>query len=305
MPASPITHLRHAAEAVPDLPAAVSFYRDTWGLTVVAQDSGVAFLAAEGSTEPYVLRLRSSAEKHLDLLSLGVADRATVDRLASELATAGVRIDRDPQTLDTPGGGYGFRAFDPDGRLLEISADVEGRVARPLEPGEAIPRGLSHIVINSPDISVTRAFYQERLGFAVSDWLADFMCFLRIDDMHHVLAITSAPHSSLNHVAFDMRGLDEYLRGTGKLIRAGIRPVWGPGRHVPGNNTFSYFVDPNGFVAEYTSELERIDPDSWVPHVYGTGPEESDQWGTGGPFEEFLPHAINEPDRLIWTPSPI
>jgi catechol 2,3-dioxygenase-like lactoylglutathione lyase family enzyme len=305
MPASPITHLRHAAEAVPDLPAAVSFYRDTWGLTVVAEDSGVAFLAAEGSTEPYVLRLRASDEKHLDLLSLGVADRATVDRLASELATAAVRIDREPQTLDTPGGGYGFRAFDPDGRLLEISADVEGRVARTLEPGEAIPRGLSHIVINSPDISVTRAFYQERLGFAVSDWLADFMCFLRIDDMHHVLAITSAPHSSLNHVAFDMRGLDEYLRGTGKLIRAGIRPVWGPGRHVPGNNTFSYFVDPNGFVAEYTSELERIDPDSWVPHVYGTGPEESDQWGTGGPFEEFLPHAINEPDRLIWTPSPI
>ncbi len=31
------------------------------------------------------------------------------------------------------------------------------------------------------------------------------------------------------------------------------------GRHGPGNNVFSYFIEPNGFVAEYTTELDQID----------------------------------------------
>ena len=34
--------------------------------------------------------------------------------------------------------------------------------------------------------------------------------------------------------------------------------MWGPGRHGPGSNTFAYFQDPNGFVAEYTTALEEI-----------------------------------------------
>ena len=302
---SPVTHLRYAAHAVPDFRASVAFYERTWGLRLVDSDAGVAFLAAEGSDEPYVLRLRASGEKHLDMIGLGVADAATVDRLASEFIAANVTIDREPGALDTPGGGYGFRFFDPDGKLVELSADVRPGPSRALEPGEAIPQGLSHFVLNSPDVPATKAFYEQRLGFELSDWLGDFMCFLRVGPLHHVLAISAAPHSSLNHVAFEMRGLEEYLRGTGKLIRAGTRPVWGPGRHGPGNNTFSYFVDPNGFVSEYTSELQVIDETDWKPEVWDTGAEKSDLWGTAGPFEEFLPYALNEPDRLIWTPSPV
>jgi len=103
-----------------------------------------------------------------------------------------------------------------------------------------------------------------------------------------------------------MRGLDEYLKGTGRLMRAGVRPVWGPGRHGPGNNTFSYFVDPNGNVCEYTSELQQICSDeAWESRVWPPGPLESDQWGTGGLMEEFLPFAIGAPDRALWTPSPV
>ena len=36
------------------------------------------------------------------------------------------------------------------------------------------------------------------------------------------------------------------MRGTGRLLRAGVEKVWGPGRHMAGNNTFSYFLDPHG-----------------------------------------------------------
>ena len=60
----PITHLRHVALGVPDFAVTLAFYRDVWGLTVVASDEGVAYFAAAGSPEPYVLRLREAEAKH-------------------------------------------------------------------------------------------------------------------------------------------------------------------------------------------------------------------------------------------------
>ena len=56
-------------------------------------------------------------------------------------------------------------------------------------------------------------------------------------------------------------------------------------RAYPGNNVFTYFIEPNGFVAEYTTELDQIDDATYVPQ----GPEYwkkvmpmPDRWGTAG-----------------------
>ena len=70
-----ITHLRHVDLAVPDFATQLAFYENTWGLTKVADDTGIAFLAAEGSPEQYVVRLRRG-EKRMDLVSFGAAGAA-------------------------------------------------------------------------------------------------------------------------------------------------------------------------------------------------------------------------------------
>lgn len=302
-----ITHLRHVGIAAPDFRQAAEFYRTVWGLTPVAEDDGVAFFGSPASAENYIFRVRQDTAKRLDVVAFGVAQAADVDELAEQLATSGVRIDREPTKLDTPGGGYGFRFFDPEGRLIEISSDVADRPARPLEPKESIPRKLSHVVFNSADMPATKAFYENHLGLKLSDWLGDQMCFLRSGSDHHILAIARGPHVALNHVSFEMRGLDEYLRGTGRLMRGGHRLLWGPGRHGPGDNTFSYFFDPLGNVMEYTTELERIeDEESWRPRVFEMTPENSDQWGTANSITEiFIPAQFNDPDQGLWTPSPV
>jgi catechol 2,3-dioxygenase-like lactoylglutathione lyase family enzyme len=292
--------------AVPNFDAAVAFYEGVWGLTRVADDGGIAFFASEADPENYVLRVRRADAKRLDLISFGVTDADAIDEMAARLAGSGFRIDREPNKLDTPGGGYGFRFFDPDGRLVELSTGVQERAHRQLEPKESIPRRLSHVVLNSPDVHATKAFYETHLGFKLSDWLEDKMCFLRTRVDHHTLAISSGPHTSLNHVSFEMRGLDEYMRGTGRLIRYGQRPLWGPGRHGPGDNTFSYFLDPNGNIVEYTTELEQVDDEDRPPRVFSATPEASDQWGTGGSITEaFVPVMSNDVDKGLWTPAPV
>jgi catechol 2,3-dioxygenase-like lactoylglutathione lyase family enzyme len=312
MPDRLITHLRHVDLAVPDYGRQLDFFTGIWGLTAEHGDSGLAFLAAEGSPEQYVVRLREAADKRVDLIAFGVAGRAEVDELAARLAADGVRLISEPGAAHTPGGGYGFRFFDNEGRAIEVSADVGIRPHRKIEPGESIPVRLSHVVINSADPGATKAFYERHLGFALSDTLmhpamGEMMWFLRINSWHHSVAIASGPHPSLHHVAFEMRGIDEYMRGTGRLLRAGVEKVWGPGRHLAGNNTFSYFLDPSGNTMEYTTELDLIDEDSWHPHLYDfTQPEVADQWGTANAMNEFVARkSFNDVDAGLFIPPPV
>lgn len=307
-----LTHLRHVDIAAPDFDAQLGFYQSTWGLVGMADDGDIVFLAAEGSPEQYVVRLRRADDKRLDLVSFGAPDAAAVDQLARQLATAGVRLVSEPAGLQTPGGGYGFRFFDIDGRTVEVSADVKPRPHRKIQAGEPIPVKLSHVVLNSPDIDRTRAFYEAHLGFALSDTLmhpeaGNLMHFLRISPQHHSLALAAGPHTSLNHASFEMRGLEEYLRGTGRLLRAGATKLWGPGRHRIGNNTFSYFLDPQGNVMEYTTDLEMLDEDVWHPSLYDASePATQDLWGTAGPFDEFVHTTMyNDADKGLFRAPPV
>ncbi|MFI2188317.1 VOC family protein [Streptomyces sioyaensis] len=307
-----LTHLRHVDLAVPDYERQLVFYSGVWGLTTVADDSGIAFLAAEGSPEQYVVRLRRADDKRLDLISFGAPTPQAVDTLAERLLLAGVQLITRPGTLTTPGGGYGFRFFDIDGRTVEISADVAVRQHRRVEECEAIPVRLSHVVVNSPDITETRQWYEKHLGFALSDAIAsphagDLMNFMRISSQHHTLGIAAGPHASIHHVSFELRGLDEFLRGTGRLLRSGARMVWGPGRHLAGDNTFSYFFDPHGNTVEYTTEMEELDEDTWHPHQYSvTDPDVSDQWGTANAMNEPLAKEFhNDVDRGVFVAPPV
>ena len=61
------THLRHVDLAVPDYQQQLDFYTRQWGLTNVGTDGDVTYLAAEGSPEHYVVRIRKDSDKRLDL----------------------------------------------------------------------------------------------------------------------------------------------------------------------------------------------------------------------------------------------
>jgi catechol 2,3-dioxygenase-like lactoylglutathione lyase family enzyme len=306
-----ITHLRHVDLAVPDLDKQVEFYENIWGLTRVADDSGVVFLAAQGSPEQYVVRLRRG-DKRLDLVSFGAADAAEVDALAARLASEGVPLVGEPGTLKTPGGGYGFRFFDVDGRTVEVSSDVAIRQHRKVEEGESVPVRLSHVVLNSGDLNVTRDWYAEHLGFRLSDTLVnphmgELMHFMRCNPRHHSFAIARGPHASVHHVSFELRGVDEFMYGTGRVIRSGAKFVWGPGRHLAGNNTFSYFLDPQGNTVEYTTELSEVDEDTWHPSLHDVrDPSVQDQWGTANPMNELVAKdSFNDVDPGLFQAPPI
>lgn len=286
---SRVTEIRYVGYAVPDLEAERAFYADQWKLVDAGEKDGIVHFAADGGEENYVVRLRAAESKRIDVIALAADSRADVDALHDKVAASGARIIFVPKDLDTLGGGYGFRFFSPDGLLFEISSDVATRTARALNRWEGVPQKISHIVLHSPDHKAMVHWFCDVLGFKVSDWLGDFMCFLRCNSAHHRMAILPGP-PCLNHVAYDMLSIDDMMTGINRLKHKGTDIRWGPGRHTAGNNTFSYFTTPAGFAVEYTSELENVDFESHEAKVHVPGPKTMDQWGIGVGGPQTMPH---------------
>ena len=296
---SSVSEIRYVGYAVPDLEAERAFYRDKWGLREVGEQDGMVYFTAEGSDEAYVVRLRPSDVRKIDVIGLAAHSRADVDSLFTKVSEAGSQIITQPSELNRFGGGYGFRFFSPDGLPFEISSDVTPGTPRQLSRWEGIPNRISHVVLHSPNHKAATQYFIDVLGFRLSDWIGDFMSFLRCNEWHHRLAFLPGP-PCLNHVAYDMLGSDDMLRGVSRLRKLDVDVKWGPGRHTAGNNTFSYFTTPNGFAVEYTAELERVDEAVWEPKVYPPSPEVMDQWGIGVGGPQTMPKP--EPEAGLFRP---
>lgn len=290
---SMITHLRSIAITAADPAGLLPFYADTWGLHPAGRtDDGSIMLRARGP-EHHVLTLVPGDGHSLALISLGAESAAAVDDVAQRARTAGIVIVREPGPAPGPGGGYAVVLRDPEGRAIEISADVAGHAALPNTATG--PDRLSHIVLNAPDLPASKTFFTEVLGFKITDWYEDDqMVFLSCNSLHHCVVLAPGRWTSLNHVAFEVASGDDVMRALGRMRRAGVDTAWGPGRHGPGGNVFCYFVDPVGNVIEYTAELLTVDG-SWQPHAWERNQENADVWGTSGGISPEVIAAMSNP----------
>jgi len=299
---SRVTEIRYVGYGAEDFDAERTFYAADWGLVEVAAADGLAWFKTHGSDEHHVVRLHRADANHVEVIALAADGRDDVDVLHGKVADAGCRVIHAPCRLDAPGGGYGFRFFSPDGLPFEVSAGVERLDMRGLDRWEGLPVRISHVVLHSPDHRAAARFFTEVLGFRVSDWLGDFMVFLRCNSSHHRLAILPGP-PCLNHVAYDMLSVDDMMCGASRLGQRGTKLRWGPGRHKAGNNAFSYFTTPNGFAVEYTADLEEVDFETHQPTVHAPGPRVMDQWGIGVGGPQTMPHPA--PDPRLFQPAEV
>lgn len=274
--------LRSVTLQVPDPVLSKDFYNQVWGLGVADADDRRFWLRGTGP-EHHILKLEEGARNALGGVSFAVGTPREVDEAARRLEALGIPLLRTPGRHDEASGGYSCALVDPEGRVVELAAEVNAVVHQDVNGYPSVPRQLAHVVLNTTDIETVTAFYTQVLGMKISDWSERQMAFLRCTPKHHVIAFNQAPWASINHVAYELTSIDHFMRGIGNLKVHGIEPQWGPGRHGPGNNTFSYFTDPADLVCEYTSEVEEINEDTWLCRTWRRTPELSDQWRTAGP----------------------
>jgi catechol 2,3-dioxygenase-like lactoylglutathione lyase family enzyme len=249
--------LRSVELELPDPAPAADFLERVWGLTLAATSGATRFFRGTGD-HPHILSLSKGAAPAVAAITFSGSEE--------EIGRIG-RIDR---SFDVPGNGRGFELRGPDAETYRF---ITGIATAPL-PGTDKPIQLTHAVINSTDVEASERFAVEKLGFKVSDRTAH-MRFVRCNRKHHALAYAKSDAASLNHIAFEMPSLDAVMRGITRMREAGYEPVWGPGRHGPGNNVFGYFIAPYGGVIEYTAEVSEVGDD------YKVGTPEDWKWPAG------------------------
>ena len=122
------------------------------------------------------------------------------------------------------------------------------------------------MVLNVSDFRRSEDWYKSLFGFITSDEIlaapdTSVGAFLRCDrgteaTDHHTLFLVQLPHGkpSFNHAAFEVRDMDDLMRGHSHLKSVGAEQEWGVGRHFLGSQVFDYWRDPWGFTLEHWTD---------------------------------------------------
>ena len=198
--------------------------------------------------------------------------------------------------------GHRLGCLDPNGLSVKVQVSVKRSLDLPSaktntwsdrsrldEPSPAYSRAtpveVGHVVFFVKDLAATTAFYQEVLGFVVSDRYPGRGNFMRCAPRggHHDLFLLElpTPKAGLNHVAFTVRDLHEVIGGGLHMSRCGWDTELGPGRHPISSALFWYFISPAGALVEYYTDEDEL-TEAWQPRDFTPGPTVFAEWAIKG-----------------------
>ena len=285
----PVNAIRSVGIGVPDLARAEAFYTTVWGLSVSARAGGVVYLRGTGA-DHHVLALCAHPSSEILWVAFRVRDEQALGTIAKNVSKAGGILIAPAVPNAEPDGGIVLKMASPEGFIFRFHCgDVqhENSATR-----SGFPLRLSHVNLNCSNVDETSRFFQQALGFQLTD-RSKLMGFLRCNADHHSVVLAEAMVDGLNHVAFMMPDWESVMLGSGRMIDHGFPIGWGIGRHGPGNNVFAYFVDPFGFVIEHTAEVLQVDDDyiAHGPQYWVWSPGRTDHWGVAPRKPEYVKEA--------------
>ena len=293
-----VTGIDKVVYGVEDMEECARFFAD-WGLAPAGESEGGAlFETLDGGevelrpAEDPSLPAAFESGSTLRRLVWGVENEAELAALHERLA-ARVPVDSDedgPGCTDPNGLRVGFRVTrrrDPG--IAATPVNVPGRIGRvdrraPVYE-RAEPLEIGHVVLFTPRVEESLAFYRDTLGFVVSDWYPEAGYFLRtaLEGGHHDLFLITTPDGrcGLNHIAFTVRDIHEVFGGGLHVARRGWRTEVGPGRHPLSSAYFWYVHNPAGGLAEYYADEDWCTAD-WEPRAWKRTPENFAEWAIAG-----------------------
>jgi 2,3-dihydroxy-p-cumate/2,3-dihydroxybenzoate 3,4-dioxygenase len=96
------------------------------------------------------------------------------------------------------------------------------------------------------------------LGGEVSDWVGQ-IAYLRIDSLHHRVALYPSKKAGLLYAAFEVETLDNIMQSSYFMQEHQVKIVQGPGRQPASQQIFLHVQGPDGVIFSYVNGIERID----------------------------------------------
>jgi 2,3-dihydroxy-p-cumate/2,3-dihydroxybenzoate 3,4-dioxygenase len=268
-----VCYVRHA---VSEPQACARFVSDIFGLQQVAGQDGEFDFRSDDR-----FRTLSLSRDHDDGVSTGIEvwDDAALQEIGERLRTHG----------------FAVRAASPDEcrrRYVQsalLADDASGNridlVTRPMQSGRRYfpPRDagivqFQGIGLCSTDHVRDLAFWR-LLGAEVTDWVGD-IAYLRIDDLHHRIALYPSQRNGLLYAAFEVEALDQIMHNSYFMQDNQVKIVQGPGRQSASRQIFLHVEGPDGLILSYVNGMAGIGDRPRPPRQFPLHSASLCNWGS-------------------------
>ena len=277
------------------------FLRDIFGLERRA-DSPEGCLQYRVDEHHHRISVHAGSGDGVRYIGWEMASREALVLLEAHLRERGVAVERGSKALADERGVLELISFDnPDGMLQEACFgvaldDKPFHPTRPLAGYRTADFGLGHVALMTRDHHAAAAWYQEMLGFRLSDVVeAGPMqaTFMHCNGRHHSLGLINEipgmfPAGTINHLMLEGLTLDDVGRGYDIALDRGYPVALTLGQHANDQMTSFYAYTPSGSAIEYGHGGVVVDDATWTSKYFNTG----DLWG----------HKL-QPPPAKWSPG--
>lgn len=279
--------IRYVRLGTRDLDSADRYAREVLGLELAREEGGARYYRSddrdhtlvyfEGDPRDHTVgfEVRSAAE--LEAAATQLSDAGLVVRVAGADACEQRRVQ-------------GCVSFDdPSGNRIDLVVQPHHSGRRHFPSRDAGITGFSHVGLCSTDPVRDERFWTEVLGARVSDRIGQAP-LLRIDEVHHKVALFPTTRSGVQHVNHQVASVDDVMRAWYWLRERNVRIVFGPGRHPTSGAVFLYFEGPDGMVYEYSTGVRSITAEqeaSYQPRQFPKAKDSFCMWGSVPDIPEF------------------
>jgi 2,3-dihydroxybiphenyl 1,2-dioxygenase len=226
-----------------------------------------------------------SGNDDLAYVGFEVAGPAELEAVRGRLRDAGIAVeDGDAALVRERGVTKLIRCRDPDGLAVEVYFGPSERTEAPFASPAGVSgfltgdQGIGHVVLTTSDIAKARAFYQDVLGFRLSDIIAmrfgpnSFeMEFFHCNPRHHTLAlIPLAAPKRIHHFMLQANSMDDVGFALERAEAAKVPITSTLGRHTNDQMISFYARTPSGFEVEFGYGARVVDDATWRVSRYDT-----------------------------------
>lgn len=277
--------IRYVRVGTADMDHAVTFATRILGLELGDRDSGVAYLRSDDRDHTLVY-IDAPAHDHTVGFELPTMD--ALDAAAGELDSAGIAVKAGTASECDQRRVSAFVSFrEPSGTTVDL-------VAKPFHSGrqyapsrQAGITGFSHVGLYTTAPTRDELFWTRTCNARVSDWIGDAP-LLRIDAVHHKIALFPGKRSGVQHINHQVAAIDDLMRSYYLLRERGVHIRFGPGRHPTSGAMFLYFEGPDGMTYEYSTGVRMIEDEaSYRPRKFPFKSTSFCEWGATPDIPEF------------------
>jgi catechol 2,3-dioxygenase len=280
---------------VTDLAASVKDATEVLGLHVTERKDRLVLLSSNGRRAELILE--QSAENSTRCIGLEAMCSGAVREVTRRVKESNCQILRETPSFPFIKEAVTFMI--PDGHILEVHTPIPDSIYSRRQSDRGVsPTRIDHVNVTSSTPVETRCLLSEILGLRLSERLADdSLAWMRGGNrQHHIFGIVRGP-AGLHHYAWEVPEFIDFMRLGDVLDRKGRQLLWGPGRHRPGDNIYSYYLDVAGAMVECSQGMAYIaDDETFEPNVIRDleRPENvrsMNCWGTPAPQEWLQYHS--------------